>query len=499
MTTLKFIVAKRGTWPSKKSGTFTLLIDEWDDFHFKTSFVLHYANGDDVIEIGAVKIATVGMAEYDSHTELPPSFPSLGAKFYSLGQDREYYEALTRLPGTIGREALVALRDIAASPGLFAAVHDEPALSTSLLRRVPEQTVTNQFRRIADGQAPLTPYRFSYLRAFPTPHIPNLRLEFSVHPGLMPPTNMHVVIGPNGVGKSQLLRDFTLAASDNAEAAGVFRNEINTSPGSTNWPVFANVVHVAYSAFDRASISSSDEKQSVKVHPVGLSELGSHAGSLDEQFRESLGVCAKGPRRSRWLTAIQTLEAADPLLADLDLGQFLEVYDSFEGQNIGDVFSKMSSGHKIVVLTMSRLVELVEEQSLVLIDEPETHLHPPLLSALIRAVSDLMIDRNGVAIVATHSPVVLQEVPRSCVWTLRRSGNDLRTSQLNTESFGESVSRLSSEVFHLDVTRTGYHQVLRGLLASHNGSADQVLTEIDNQLGSEGRFVLRALEHHQDK
>lgn len=85
------------------------------------------------------------------------------------------------------------------------------------------------------------------------------------------------------------------------------------------------------------------------------------------------------------------------------------------------LFGKLSSGHKIVLLTITRLVETVEERTLVLLDEPEAHLHPPLLSALVRALSDLLINRNGVGIIATHSPVVLQEVPRSCVWKVRRT------------------------------------------------------------------------------
>ncbi len=87
-----------------------------------------------------------------------------------------------------------------------------------------------------------------------------------------------------------------------------------------------------------------------------------------------------------------------------------------------ELFRRLSSGHKIVLLTLTRLVETVQERSLVLFDEPESHLHPPLLSSFIRAVSDLLINRNGVGIIATHSPVILQEVPRACVWKLRRNG-----------------------------------------------------------------------------
>ncbi|PJN92440.1 hypothetical protein CNY89_29680, partial [Amaricoccus sp. HAR-UPW-R2A-40] len=74
---------------------------------------------------------------------------------------------------------------------------------------------------------------------------------------------------------------------------------------------------------------------------------------------------------------------------------------------------KMSSGHAIIILTLTQLVAQVQEKSLVLMDEPESHLHPPLLSAFIRSLSRLLHRQNGVAIIATHSPVVLQEIPRS--------------------------------------------------------------------------------------
>ncbi|MFD7630846.1 AAA family ATPase [Streptomyces sp. NPDC059851] len=69
------------------------------------------------------------------------------------------------------------------------------------------------------------------------------------------------------------------------------------------------------------------------------------------------------------------------------------------------------------------LIEHVAERSLVLIDEPESHLHPPLLASFIQTLSRLLTERNGVAVVATHSPpVVLQEVPRSCVYKLSGGG-----------------------------------------------------------------------------
>src|SRR5207247_1873289 len=124
------------------------------------------------------------------------------------------------------------------------------------------------------------------------------------------------------------------------------------------------------------------------------------------------------------------------------------------------LFRRLSSGHKIVLLTITKLVETVEERSLVLLDEPEAHLHPPLLSAFIRTLSDLLIDRNGVASVATHSPVVLQEVPRSCVWKVRRTGEVVVAERPEIETFGENVGVLTRDVFGLEVTQSGFHKLI---------------------------------------
>lgn len=155
--------------------------------------------------------------------------------------------------------------------------------------------------------------------------------------------------------------------------------------------------------------------------------------------------------------------------------------------------SQLSSGHKIVVLTMTKLVEVVEEASVALLDEPEAHLHPPLLSAFTRALSDLLEDRNGVAIIATHSPVVLQEVPESCGWAIRRFGTRVRARRLKQETFGEGVGTLTSRVFGFEVTTTGCHQLMQKAIDSTDGSYDDALSVFGVAVGGEGRAILANL------
>jgi predicted ATP-dependent endonuclease of OLD family len=155
-------------------------------------------------------------------------------------------------------------------------------------------------------------------------------------------------------------------------------------------------------------------------------------------------------------------------------------------------FNRLSSGHKIVLLTITRLVELIEEKTLVLIDEPESHLHPPLLSAFIRSLSELLIARNGMSIIATHSPVVLQEAPKECVWMLRRYGAECVAERPTLETFGENVGILTREAFGLDVSKTGFHKMLADAV-EEGRTYDEILEHFNNKLGAEARAILRAL------
>lgn len=129
-------------------------------------------------------------------------------------------------------------------------------------------------------------------------------------------------------------------------------------------------------------------------------------------------------------------------------------------KRVKSIFTKFSSGHAIVLLTITKLVETLDEKTLVLMDEPEAYLPPPLQSAFIRAISDLRVHRNGVGILATHSPVILQKVPRSCVWKVHRSGQVIKAKKPEINTFGESVGALTSDVFGLEVTHTGFHHAL---------------------------------------
>jgi len=195
---------------------------------------------------------------------------------------------------------------------------------------------------------------------------------------------------------------------------------------------------------------------------------------------------------------------SDPLFKRAEVWRLIGIHEKFTSeleqqsalkslrQEARSIYAKLSSGHKIVLLTITRLVETVEERSLVLVDEPEAHLHPPLLSAFIRALSDLLIDRNAVAIIATHSPVILQEVPRKCVWRIRRSGQTTIVERPNIETFGENVGTLTDEIFGLEVTDSGFHKMLSDAV-DEGLTYEQIVRRFRDQLGDEARAIAHSL------
>ena len=200
---------------------------------------------------------------------------------------------------------------------------------------------------------------------------------------------------------------------------------------------------------------------------------------LEEQFIAALRSCNKyKEKRTLWI-ATMTLLNSDPIFAN-------------NGASAQELFSRLSSGHKVILLTLTCLVAITMERTLVLMDEPENHLHPPLLSAFVRALSALLIQKNGLAIISTHSPVILQEVPKNCIWQLYRNNTILRAVRPERETFGENVGVLINDVFGLEVTHSGFHGMLLQMVEA-GLTYEEILNKFDFRVGMEARSILRIL------
>lgn len=497
-----------------------LVLDRWNDWYtWVTQFHVVVVKADNTrVNVGNVKIAFAGMTTSNPVTSnfLTTTFPRLNAPWFSIGQDENYYETLNDLGDQFRDTYLSDLRDVARDLALLEEHAGEEVFRRSLLRDIDLGRVRTRFHALATGNLTLTNFAFRF--KFPPDsrvQEPPPELTFQVTPNSSPPSNVHVVIGRNGVGKTRcfdyLSRTFLGLRTRDGGSPGTLEplNTLDQLIGKGHG--FAGLVTASFSPFDEyGPLVASTAGLEVKYSYIGLirevAESTESRGTggqddpstltikgrpeLTKDFLKSLEACRVGARRKRLSTALEILEA-DPLFEEATPRNVLE--DAAPGweERARVWFRRLSSGHSVVLLTIMKLVELVEEKSLVLVDEPEGHLHPPLLSAFVRALSDLLINRNGVAIIATHSPVVLQEVPRSCAWVLNRSGLSSRVDRPDLETFGENAGVLTREVFGLEVVQTGFHRMITEAVLT--GGYAGAMNQFGDRLGGEARALVRAL------
>ena len=119
--------------------------------------------------------------------------------------------------------------------------------------------------------------------------------------------------------------------------------------------------------------------------------------------------------------------------------------------------SNLSSGQATILLFITKLVNSVNQRSLIIFDEPETFMHPPMMKAFIRAVSDITNNKNAFCLVATHSPVIIQEIPHCNVYKLN---SDYEIEKINYKTYGENLDTLYKNIYGVEFQYTGYNELL---------------------------------------
>lgn len=507
-----------------EKNTVYLVKESWNDwFYWETLFYISYCDDKgNLHKIGDTKIAHKDMKDqlqlskeekpqFFKTPNLPESFSSLGEGFFSLGQSENFYETLNQLSKKISTDVLKGIKDCAYDLKVFESYINHPAMQESLLRDISERNIRESLHALAYDEEHNKPFSFSYL--FPDKDINEneIRLDFSVNNKDIPQSNIQAIIGRNGVGKTTLFAGFIKGVinldTDNENLVGTLQVKEDKT-WENNSTYFNSLTLCSYSPFDRfGPVDISSLPSGVKYQYIGLmildnreneSEKKLRPKSSDElyvEFCKSMQECLVGVRRQRWLECLKILEN-DPLFSEAGvtkLAEFEEENYSEDWRNIVKTFlNKLSSGHLVTLLSITKLVEVTEDRSLTLIDEPEAHLHPPLISAYIRAVSHLMSERNGVAIVATHSPVVLQEVRSDCVWILNRTGEYVSAYRPEIETFGENVGILTREIFSYEVINTGFYKMIADSCEKFE-TFEQVNNYFSNKLGGEARALVRSL------
>lgn len=509
---MRFVVKfKSGDSPTTNRFPYAVLAqDNWDDYGYKTTFqVTLHLSAEESYDLGNIKIIEVG--QEGGYTTMPKrSFSELSQRHASLGADLNYYETIYKLGREVFEPYFSGMRDIAFDDEIKAAVEDSEAYRVSLLRfSGAERTISDAARLLRAQHLPTRRRSAGFRVKFKTQvasHSNTFTVEFDFRRRGRLPNRINALIGYNGTGKTQLLSNLAIVASgygyDSKEdllgrTAGRF---VDTTPP------FKTVVVVSYSAFDtfvipgRTAVEKKRLQESGEIFGYvycGLRELADDSASkrerayrlrtpaeIEAEFLSALARVRQADRLDR------LLEILKPLLQDASFQRIglTQMYASHDEAELGKLFRGLSSGHKIVLKIATELTAHISgtEPTLVLIDEPETHLHPPLLAALLKSIRQCLEEFDGYAIIATHSPVVLQETPAKYVQVLRRAADSSRVDEPSVETFGESIGVITQEVFNLGDGSTDWHETLKALASRHS------LEEIETMFGRKLGFAARS-------
>jgi len=455
-----------------------LTSDTWDDYGTKCKFHLTYHSEDgNTHEIGAVKILQKGVLT----TIIRESFDDLDDNYISLGQTLEYYENLLRVCGYEDAViVLTALRDIAWRPQLAEPFEPTGAFRNAILRANTAYKARRFGQAIIESREFDESFSFHYVTDIPGADEPvDTYIDFDDND--LVPGRIVGIIGRNAVGKTQYL----------AKLAGDLVQIKRTSREKTierevkfrgQRPIFNRVITISYSAFDKFSRPVS--KQVSYVYCGIRNEKGGLSRQhLVETYKNNLFRVREYGREREWIQSMQDI------LGDQSEALRHHLSTEIETDQVDDLgLSLLSSGQSILAHFVTSLLAWVEPTSIILFDEPETHLHPNAVASMFNILNKILEDHESFAIIATHSPVVIQEIPAKRVLMFTREGNVTIADSLTIETLGENISELTRHVFETIEIPNHYKQVLRRL--SRRRSFEDVMELFEGKLSINAQSYL---------
>lgn len=421
-----------------------LTADNWDDFDYRTLFAMEYQTSSGTsISIGSVKIASDDQ-EKKKITPLDAEFEELPDNYFSLGQTLKYYQVLNELGKDVRDQILYGLRDIVIRPDLVDRFGDKDVFISSIVRFSEAVEVQRKARLFFFPEEPSAQTKCSFLfevemREAAEPY--RLSVVLGNEPRL--PDRIMALIGKNGTGKTWLLGRLAAALSGDEVEVGQFRP----------WrPAFRRVLAVSYSAFDKFNKPTTKRKFSY-IYCGVYDKLGrlNAPQKLMAKLREAATRIVEKKRRKIWREIIQAV-------LDRSITAAMEKYLFSRASDETSSLKRppLSSGQLVLASTVTELIAYIEENSMVLLDEPEMHQHPNSVAGLLVSLNGLLHKFESFAVIATHSPLVIQQIPAQYVRQFIRSGNVTVIRELQKECFGENLSAITEELFQTSATPSLY-------------------------------------------
>ncbi|WP_208601655.1 AAA family ATPase [Rhizobium aethiopicum] len=413
-----------------------------------------------------------------------------------MGESIAYYRRIRGLKAKIRRQYLSLMSDLVARPVRRERIKNEALWEKCFMR---EASSRHALKRggyyIGSHFEEVAPPKFAFemiLQGASGPH--SMDLDFSHHNQL--PNRTILLIGRNGTGKTTALA--TLAAG--LMPPQVFnRTTLERLPEAHISPdvEISRLIAISYNVFDEFPLPRPAGEKAPRIDGVAYRSRGSYKYC---GLRDNSGVITTNEVSQMLNEALEPVVQGDRMdILRSILSTFLNssiatALTSEEDEERASAIAGLSAGQRLVVAIFSNIVGFIEEGSLLLIDEPETNLHPGLLSSFIAALNEALAEFDSYAVVASHSPILLQQVPGRFVRHFTRDGSDRpKIRPLEIESFGEDLGELTRRVLGLADPERDFTDVLRQLFEVR-GSAEAVEALFDYPLGVPASAYLYALE-----
>lgn len=439
----------------------------WNDFsNWSTYYLYFYQDITKCKSIGQVKI--IHKKVDNTPDILKESFTVLNENFCSLGQEYSYYEKLKSLFDRTYNSIFWALKDAAIYPDILEEFENEYYFKNSLIRNDEQEQLLREVKyRLYDYNLKnLYSFQYSFKPKFAGEAV-NIHFDFDANRAV--PSRIFALIGKNGTGKTQLITSLPIDISKK-------KNDVFTP----KTPLFSKVIAVSYSAFDSFDIP----KKTADFNYVycGLKdskgEFYSEKG-LKLRFHSSWKKIASNKRFNKWFNLLPFF-LDDELINEFIVGNEDSFEEKVDIKGFNNVSKKLSSGQSILLYIITEIVANIRYDSLVIYDEPETHLHPNAISQLINAIYKLTSEFQSYCILATHSPLIVRELLSRNVYIMQRDESVLSIRKPISETFGENLTVITEDIFGNIIIPNQYKKILNRLVESGK-SYDEIILLISSR------------------
>lgn len=437
---------------------FILLGNTWDDYGVKTKFGLNYYDEDSHLHyIGAVKIIDKSPIKEDGYKTLDVlrgQFTDITDSFCSLGQESDYYVRLKNLFPETYRDLLLCLRDCAVFPDVENNFRTLPQFR-SLIRTNDAERLLREVKFRLMGQDIKTRYVFDYLFR-PKYSDENIRIHFHFSQDAYQAHRIYAIIGANGVGKTQFISSFPMS---------IYKNK--TKLFQPHIPIFSKIIALSNCPYDSFEIPHAN--QGFGYVYCGISKKVHDVKTIisDMELKQGLTKALKIIRARGWEMVAKIRTILSNLLSDEELEMLFKEENgdiSLKLKDVSSLCDRLSSGQNALLYQFCNVAAHIRYDSIILFDEPETHMHPNAITMIMAALYKLLDDFDSYCIIVTHSPLVIREVRSDCVYVMTREDNHPDITKIGIESFGADTSVIIDEVFGNREAKMPYKALIKEMI-----------------------------------